>query len=77
MKLPEVEMVRARAFDEALDDSDITYSAELEPEAEEALEIETICGSAAGGVPGARGVYLTAEGAQVTEITRGGVHGTD
>ena len=72
MKLPEVEMVRARAFDEALDDSDITYSAELEPEAEEALEIETICGSAAGGVPGARGVYLTQGGAQVTEITRGG-----
>ena len=72
MKLPEVEMVRARAFDEALDDSDITYSAELEPEAEEPLEIETICGSAAGGVPGARGVYLTQEGAQVTEITRGG-----
>ena len=75
MKLPEVEMVRARAFDEALDDSDITYSAELEPEAEEALEIETICGSAAGGVPGARGVYLTADGAQVTEITRGGYTG--
>ena len=75
MKLPEVEMVRARAFDEALDDSDITYSAELEPEAEEPLEIETICGSAAGGVPGARGVYLTAEGAQVTEITRGGYTG--
>ena len=72
MKLPEVEMVRARAFDEALDDSDITYSAELEPEAEEPLEIETICGSAAGGVPGARGVYLTQGGAQVTEITRGG-----
>lgn len=75
MKLPEVELVRARAFDEALDDSDITYSAELEPEAEEALEIETICGSAAGGVPGARGVYLTQEGAQVTEITRGGYTG--
>lgn len=75
MKLPEVEMVRARAFDEELDDSDITYSAELEPEAEEALEIETICGSAAGGVPGARGVYLTADGAQVTEITRGGYTG--
>ena len=75
MKLPEVEMVRARAFDEELDDSDITYSAELEPEAEEPLEIETICGSAAGGVPGARGVYLTAEGAQVTEITRGGYTG--
>lgn len=72
MKLPEVEIVRARAFDEALDDSDITYSAELEPEAEEPLKIETICGSAAGGVPGARGVYLTQEGAQVTEITRGG-----
>ena len=72
MKLPAVEMVRARAFDEELDDSDITYSAELEPEAEEPLEIETICGSAAGGVPGARGVYLTQEGAQVTEITRGG-----
>lgn len=75
MKLPEVEMVRARAFDEELDDSDITYSAELEPEAEEPLEIETICGSAAGGVPGARGVYLTQEGAQVTEITRGGYTG--
>ena len=75
MKLPEVEMVRARAFDEELDDSDITYSAELEPEAEEPLEMETICGSAAGGVPGARGVYLTADGAQVTEITRGGYTG--
>ena len=75
MKLPEVEMVRARAFDEELDDSDRTYSAELEPEAEEPLEIETICGSAAGGVPGARGVYLTADGAQVTEITRGGYTG--
>lgn len=75
MKLPAVEMVRARAFDEELDDSDITYSAELEPEAEEPLEIETICGSAAGGVPGARGVYLTQGGAQVTEITRGGYTG--
>ena len=72
MKLPALELLRDRLFDEELDADDITYSAELEAEAEEELEIETVCGSAAGGVAGARGVYVTQAGKQVTELSRAG-----
>jgi hypothetical protein len=72
MKLPSIELLRDRLFDEELDTDDITYSAELEAEAEEELEIETVCGSAEGGVAGARGVYVTQAGEQVTALTRAG-----
>lgn len=72
MKLPSIELLRDRLFDEELDTDDITYSAELEAEAEEELEIETVCGSVEGGVAGARGVYVTQAGEQVTALTRAG-----
>lgn len=72
MELPQIEIVNARMFGEDIDDEDIVYRAELNASAAEPLEIDTICGSVAGGVPTARGVYLRSDGSQITELTRAG-----
>lgn len=74
-KLPEVEVVEAGLLCEALESEDYVYKAELAAEAQEDLEIDTICGSAEGGVALARGAYMDAGGAQVTELTREGITG--
>lgn len=76
-KLPEISIVDAqRPWDEEIEDDDVEYSAELNPQAKEELELDTICGTADGGVPTARGAYFKADTggnlAQATTLTRAG-----
>ncbi len=73
MKLPEVEIVNCRQFDQAIDTDDVEYSATLNSAAKEPIEIDTICGTSAEGVPMARGAYFDAlTGRQITQLTRAG-----
>ena len=71
MKLPEVEVVNNRQFAMEIEDEEVEYSAELDPAAKEELEIDTICGTSAEGVPTARGAYF-AGGQQVRQFARAG-----
>lgn len=76
-KLPEIAIVDARRpWDEEIEDEDVEYSAELNPQAKEELELDTVCGTADGGVPTARGAYFKTDTggnlAQATTLTRAG-----
>ena len=73
MKLPEVEVVNNRPFGMEIEDEEVEYSAELNPSAKEPIEIDTICGTSAEGVPTARGAYFkAADNKQVRRLTRAG-----
>lgn len=73
MKLPSVEIINNRQFDQDIDAEDIEYNAELNAYAKEPLEIETICGTSADGIPTARGAYFNAATSeQITNLTRAG-----
>lgn len=75
MGLPEISVVHARQFDAALDDDDVEYKGILNSNAKEDIEIETICGTAAGGRPFARGAYFWRGVTglyQVNHLTRAG-----
>ncbi len=72
-QLPEIEIMNGRQFDKAIDTDDVEYSAEINAAAAEGIEISSICGTAEGGVPTARGAYFNAStGKQITDITRAG-----
>lgn len=72
-KIPSVEIVNTSLFDKEINTDDVEYNAEINTDAKEPYEIETICGSSAEGVPTARGAYFNATtGAQVTALTRAG-----
>ncbi len=72
-RLPEIEILNNRQFDKAIDTDDVEYSAEINPYAKEDIEINTICGTCADGVPTARGGYFSStDGCQITELTRAG-----
>ena len=71
MKLPQVEVRKAQAYDNELDTDDVEYKAVVNGDAREDLELQTICGTAEGGVAMARGAYwrgLT----QIEQMTRAG-----
>lgn len=73
MKLPEIEVLNNQQFDATIDTDDVEYSAVLNPSAKDDIEIETICGTASGGIPMARGAYFKDEGlTQVETLTRAG-----
>lgn len=73
MKLPEVEIMNSTQFDKPIDTDDVEYNAQLNSMAKEPIEIDTICGTSAEGVPTARGAYFNAKTSkQVTELTRAG-----
>lgn len=73
MQLPEVEIMNNTQFDQPINADDVEYSSYVNPDAKEALEIDTICGSSAEGVPTARGAYYrAATGKQITELKRAG-----
>lgn len=73
VKLPEIEILNGTQFDQEISDEEIEYSAELNAAAKDAIEIETVCGTSAEGVPTARGAYFeTATNRQITELTRAG-----
>lgn len=72
-KLPEVEIMNNRDFDKGINTDDVEYRAEINAEAKENIEIDTICGSSAEGVPTARGAYFSnIDGHQITELSRAG-----
>lgn len=72
-ELPEIEIVNNRPLSLEIDTDDVEYDAEINADAKDDIEIETICGSRAGGAPTARGAYFIAStGEQVTALTRAG-----
>ena len=72
-KLPEIEIMNNVQFDMPIDTDDVEYKAVINESAKESLEIDTICGSSANGVPTARGAYFNANtGNQITQLTRAG-----
>lgn len=84
VKMPQVEIMNAGSTQghrgasggrmiSSIEPDDVEYSAEINPDAKEDIEIDTICGTSADGVPTARGAYFNAAtGAQVKELTRAG-----
>lgn len=73
MKLPEIEIMNSSQFDKTIDTDDVEYNAEINSAAKEPIELDTICGTSAEGVPTARGAYFNvATGKQITELTRAG-----
>lgn len=73
MKLPEIEIMNSTQFDKTIGTDDVEYNAEINSAAKEAIEIDTICGTSAEGVPTARGAYFNAStGKQITQLTRAG-----
>ncbi|MDE5989099.1 MAG: hypothetical protein K2H17_06850 [Duncaniella sp.] len=74
-KLPTIEIVNKlyAKGGSVIESDDIEYKAEINPDAEESKEIDTICGSSADGIPTARGAYYFAStGQQVTQLSRAG-----
>ena len=72
-QLPEVEILNSLQFENAINTDDVEYSGEINAEAKEDIELDTICGSSKDGVPTARGAYFsTASGNQITELSRAG-----
>lgn len=73
MKLPEIEIMNSSQFDKTIDTDDVEYNAQLNSAAKEPIEIDTICGTSAEGVPTARGAYFNAKtGKQITQLSRAG-----
>lgn len=73
MQLPEIEIMNNTQFDRPINADDIEYSSYVNPDAKEGLDIDTICGSAADGVPAARGAYYRASNnQQITRLRRAG-----
>lgn len=72
-KLPEIEIMNSAQFDKTINTDDVEYNAQLNSAAKEPIEIDTICGTSAEGVPTARGAYFNAEtGKQITQLSRAG-----
>jgi len=72
-KLPSIEIVNNAQFEQTISTDDVEYSAELNAAAKDPIELDTICGSSAKGVPTARGAYFNARtGEQIRQLTRAG-----
>ena len=72
-KLPEIEIMNNSQFDQTINTDDVEYDAEINSAAKEAIEIDTICGTSAEGVPTARGAYFNAStGKQIRTLSRAG-----
>ena len=72
-KLPEVEILNGAQFGQEIKVDDVEYQAQLLPDAKEPIEIDTVCGTSAEGIPTARGAYYKrANGLQVKTLTRAG-----
>ena len=70
-QLPTIEIVNNEQFEQTISTDDVEYNAELNASAKEPIELDTICGSAAEGVPTARGAYFNANtGEQIKTLTR-------
>ena len=72
-KLPEIEIMNSTQFEKTIDTDDVEYNAQLNRAAKEPIELDTICGTSAEGVPTARGAYFNvATGKQITQLSRAG-----
>lgn len=72
-KAPEISLVRRTLNMDEAETGDIEYSGVASIHAQEDLDIDTICGTAQGAAPSARGVYLrTSDGCQVSMLVRAG-----
>lgn len=72
-KLPEIEVMNNVQFNAPINTDDVEYKATINESAKESLELDTICGSHANGVPTARGAYFNATtGSQIKQLTRAG-----
>lgn len=72
-KLPKVEIMNNTQFEQAINADDVEYNGELNTAAKESIDIDTICGTSAEGVPTARGAYFNAQnGKQIRNLTRAG-----
>lgn len=72
-QLPTIEIVNNIQFEQTINTDDVEYSAEINAKAKEPIELDTICGSSAEGIPTARGAYFNADtGAQIRQLTRAG-----
>ena len=73
LKVPQIEVVNMGNLGKGLDTGDVEYSGVINARAKDDIELDTICGTSAEGVPLARGAYFRADtGEQVRELTRGG-----
>lgn len=72
-QLPQVEIMNNTQFNKAVNTDDVEYDAAINADAKEDIELDTICGSSADGVPTARGAYFAAAtGKQITQLSRAG-----
>lgn len=72
-KLPEIKICNNTLFSREISNDDVEYSAQINADAKEDLEIDTVCGTSAEGVPAARGAYISAsDGKQVRTMCRAG-----
>lgn len=71
-ELPQIEVVSTSELNRDIEDEDVEYSGEINPDAKDDISIDTICGTKKGGYPTARGAYFDSEGEQITELTRAG-----
>lgn len=72
-QLPEIEIMNSSQFEKTINTDDVEYAAEINADAKEDIELDTVCGSSAEGVPTARGAYFSAaDGKQITQLSRAG-----
>ena len=75
VKIPQIEIQRNLIEAPELETDDVIFKAEINSNAKETLEIETICGTSAKDIPLARGAYFdTGSKEPVTSLYRGGRH---
>lgn len=73
MELPEISIQNNDQWSMEIDTDDVEYSAMLNEEAKEDIELETICGTSVDGVPTARGAYFDSTShEQITALKRAG-----
>lgn len=71
-KMPQLEIVSTSPLERTIDDEDVEYRGTINPDAKDDIEISTICGTKAGGIPSARGAYFDSNGEQIETLTRAG-----
>lgn len=69
-KAPKLEILNNDTIMSKPSTDDIVYTGELAEGAAEEMDIDTVCGTAGGPVPGALGLYLDSSGAQVQTLCR-------
>ncbi len=75
VKIPQIEIQRNLIEAPELETEDVIYKAEINSNAKETLELETVCGTSTTEIPLARGAYFnTGSNEPITSLYRGGRH---